>query len=233
MNTAPSLFDDYAERYDGACAAGLALSGESRDFFAQARVAHTARLLLSLGAGPAKAVVDFGCGVGDTTPYLHAAFPGADLLGLDVSPESIRRARQKYGTERTEFAVSTDCLPRGDKDLVYSNGVFHHIPPGERQVVVNYIRDLLRPGAWFALWENNPWNPGTRWIMRRIPFDRDAVTLSVRETRRMLSQNGFEVQAARFYFYFPRPLAWLRKLEQWAVRLPLGAQYVVLATKPI
>jgi hypothetical protein len=37
-----------------------------------------------------------------------------------------------------------------------------------------------------ALFENNPWNPGARMVMARIPFDRDAVTLSPIEARRML-----------------------------------------------
>lgn len=231
MSSTPSLFDDYVEQYEAACHAGVSLSGESRDYFARERTLRTFGLLHSTGAESPRTVVDFGCGLGDTTPYLQSAFSVSHILGLDVSGESIARARQKYGGSGVDFSVVRDHVPQNDHDLAYCNGVFHHVPPQERQSVVRYVWDLLKPGGWFALWENNPWNPGTRWVMSRIPFDRDAVTLSVRETRRMLSAGGFDVKGARFYFYFPRSLAWFRRLERFVTRVPLGAQYVVLAQK--
>ena len=47
-----------------------------------------------------------------------------------------------------------------------------------------------RPAGYFALFENNPWNPGARLVMRRIPFDRDAIMLSPRHAARMLILSG-------------------------------------------
>jgi hypothetical protein len=91
---------------------------------------------------------------------------------------------------------------------------------------------MLRPGGFFALWENNPWNPGTRWIMRRIPFDRDAIPLPPPEARRLVSSAGFAVLGTRYCFYFPRALRALRPLERLGHGVPLGAQYCVLARKP-
>jgi hypothetical protein len=52
----------------------------------------------------------------------------------------------------------------------------------------------LRPGGLFAPWENNPWNPNTRYVMSRIPFDRDATTLSPPKAVGLLRQNGFQVR---------------------------------------
>jgi hypothetical protein len=83
----------------------------------------------------------------------------------------------------------------------------------------------------FAVFENNPWNPGTRLVMRRIPFDRDAETLSPPAGRRLLRSAGFEVLRTDFVFFFPRALHILRPLERRLARLPLGAQYLVLARK--
>ena len=110
--------------------------------------------------------------------------------------------------------------------------MFHHIPPAEREAAVAYVHGALRPGGIFALWENNPWNPGTRLVMRRIPFDRDAETLSAPATRRLLRAGGFEIERTDFLFVFPRPLRALRPLERRLARAPLGAQYLVLARKP-
>jgi hypothetical protein len=116
--------------------------------------------------------------------------------------------------------------------LAYCNGVFHHIPVSKRNEVVRYIARTLRPGGLFALWENNPWNPGTRYVMSRIPFDRDAVTLTAPETRRLLTDGGFEIIMTNFLFVFPRLLGWLRWMEPFMSGLPVGAQYLVLCRKP-
>ncbi len=80
-----------------------------------------------------------------------------------------------------------------------------------------------------ALFENNPWNPGTRLVMSRIPFDRDAVLVRPGEARRLLEAAGLEPRFTGFYFYFPRWLGALRPIERRLVRLPLGAQYGVFA----
>jgi hypothetical protein len=93
------------------------------------------------------------------------------------------------------------------------------------------LRDVLAPAGWLALFENNPWNPGARMVMRRIPFDRAAVPLSPPETRRLLETAGLRVHGTRSLFYFPRPLAALRPLERYLARVPLGAQYWVLASR--
>jgi hypothetical protein len=87
----------------------------------------------------------------------------------------------------------------------------------------------LAPQGVLAVFENNPWNVGARMVMRRIPFDRDAVPLSPPALRALLGGAGLSVRSTRFLFYFPRPLAALRPLEPWLVRVPLGAQYWVLA----
>jgi SAM-dependent methyltransferase len=131
--------------------------------------------------------------------------------------------------ERSTLVVE----PRGEIDLAFCNGVFHHIPPAERAAAVAYLRAALRPGGVFALWENNPWNPGTRMVMRRIPFDRDAQTLSAPAARRLLRAGGFEIERTDFLFVFPRALRMLRPLERRLASAPLGAQYVVIARKPV
>jgi hypothetical protein len=67
--------------------------------------------------------------------------------------------------------------------------------------------------------------------MSRIPFDRDAITLTAGEARRLLRGAGFEIVRTDFLFIFPRVLSWCRGLEPLVARLPLGAQYQVLCRK--
>jgi SAM-dependent methyltransferase len=224
-------FDAFASDYEAALEQGIRLSGEDSSFFARRRVEWVARRVRELGAHT-RSILDFGCGTGSTTPFL-LDLPGAErLVGVDVSSELLRLAERDHGSTTTSF-ISLDAPPPSGIDLAYCNGVFHHIPPAERAESVAYVYDALRPGGLFAFWENNPWNPGTRMVMRRIPFDRAAETLSARDARRLLSAGRFEIERTDFLFLFPRALQALRPLERRVVRAPLGAQYLVLARKPM
>jgi SAM-dependent methyltransferase len=225
-----SVFDGFVEEYEDACARGLDLSGESRDFFALGRVEQTARLCSTLTE--VERIVDFGCGLGHSTPHLLTAFPEANIVGVDTSEASVQNAQERYGSARAQFAVDIGLVERDSVQIVYSNGTFHHISPSDRPREVQTILRCLTPGGLFALWENNPWNPGTRLVMKRIPFDRDAKLLSYLETQRLLRQCGFVVIGASFHFYFPRPLKALRRFEPYLESLPFGAQYCVLAQRP-
>ncbi len=229
MNDAPD-FDSYAEAYDAALKQGLSVSGEGREFFARARV-ELLRLMLARAGTHPRRVLDFGCGTGDTVPLLDAALTPERVTGVDTSERSIALAKRRFGSERVEFWPFGRFTPAGDQDLVYCNGVFHHVPPEHRPTVVDFIAEALRPGGLLALWENNPWNPGARYVMRRIPFDRNAVMLSHREAVRILRAGGFEAAEVNFLFIFPRVLAFLRPIERVVTRLPLGAQYQVLCRK--
>jgi SAM-dependent methyltransferase len=154
------------------------------------------------------------------------------ITGVDVSEKSRAAARHLNGSSRARFLSFQEYEPREEIDLAFCNGVFHHISAGERAAALKYIHRLLRPGGVFALWENNPWNPGTRLVMSRIPFDKDAVTLSAREARSMLCAAGFEILRTDFLFIFPKALRRLRFIEPMVSRLPLGAQYQMLCRKP-
>lgn len=226
-----AAFDEYAGDYDQALNKGVSLSGESPDYFAEKRVEFTASWLQALSVPGPRRIADFGCGVGNSIPHFQRYFPQAELLGLDVSAASIERAREVHGSA-SNFLLLDDAGALIERDLVYCNGVFHHIALRDRGEWVVRVRGMLASGGYLALWENNPWNPGTRMVMRRIPFDRDAIPLAPTETRAMLLRSGFDVLGIRFCFYFPKMLSALRGLERFWERVPLGAQYCVLARNP-
>jgi SAM-dependent methyltransferase len=228
----PSSFDTYADDYDAALARGISVSGEDKMYFARGRVDWTKKVLDKLGEKPAT-IMDFGCGTGASIP-LFLNWPGVtQVIGADVSAKSLDVAIATLASPRTQFHLMKDYQPQANVDLVFCNGVFHHIPPGERRDAMHYIHGCLKPGGLFALWENNPWNPGTRIVMSRIPFDRDAITLSPLEARRRVREAGFKLMRTDFRFYFPRMLKWFRPLEMLGVKFPVGSQYLVLGRKPI
>jgi|HubBroStandDraft_6_1064221.scaffolds.fasta_scaffold890399_1 SAM-dependent methyltransferase len=220
---AMSTFDNFANSYDDALAQGLNVTGESREYFARGRIDFLKGCLDELAFHPESAI-DFGCGTGANLPLLQKI--AIHVMGLDESEKSVAIA-ESYATTRRP----SEFLPSGGVDLVFCNGVFHHIRPPKRPEVIRYIRDCLRPDGIFALWDNNPYNPGTRLVAKRIAFETDSVMIGAREARRLLRAAGFRILSTRYLFIFPRALRALRGLERPLSQWPLGGQYQVLAVK--
>ena len=231
-------FDAYAARYDQELAEGLGLTGEGKEYYARGRMRWLAKRLREMGAANPQTVLDFGCGLGNATPLFFEYLGAKRVVGVDVSDALLARARAAFaGEPRVSFHridpkasgnSSASYEARGSADVAFVNGVFHHIPPADRGDALAYVRRTLKPGGLFAFWENNPWNPGTRYIMRRVSFDANAITIAPPEARTMLSEAGFAVVRTDFLFYFPRALRLLRPLERVLASLPLGGQYLVL-----
>jgi SAM-dependent methyltransferase len=223
-----AAFDRVATEYDAALAEGLSATGEDKDYYARGRAAWLARRLRERGIRPRR-VLDFGCGTGSSIPHLNSELRPTLTYGIDVSTASIREARRSHGGREDVAFGTVEELPAGDRfDLAFCNGVFHHIAPADRASALAFVRRHLAPGGVFAFWENNPWNPGTRYVMARIPFDVGAETLSPPAARRLLVGAGFRVLTTDFLFYFPRVLEALRPIEPLLARIPLGGQYLVL-----
>ncbi|MBV8757653.1 MAG: methyltransferase domain-containing protein [Deltaproteobacteria bacterium] len=223
-------FDQYTTTYEEELAKSLSASGESRDYFAAGRVAWLAKCLDKLEV-KANHVLDFGCGDGLTTPMLLSGLGATSAVGTDVSEGTIAEALKRHAVDGVSYAPLSTYKPAGNIDVAYCNGVFHHIAPAERDEAVSIVRDSLRPGGLFALWENNPWNPATRYVMSRCAFDEDAITLTPPEARRLVVKNGFEIVRTDYRFIFPRALRFMRWFENLVYFTPLGTQYMVLAQK--
>jgi len=229
-NTA-SEFDNFATSYDDALAEGLSVTGEDRNYYSLGRVRWLKRHLDRLKI-KAEYAMEFGCGTGTNIPYLIEIIDLESLIGMDISESSLKIAKSFYGCEKVRFCVPSEFKLAGQVDLVFCNGVFHHIPVQYRASAIKYVRDSIKPGGLFAFWENNPWNPGTRYIMSKVSFDRDAILIGPSEGRKLLQTAGFEILNTSFLFIFPRLLRGLRFLEPVLSHLPLGGQYQMLARKP-
>jgi SAM-dependent methyltransferase len=233
MDAKPSSseFDAYAANYDEALNRGLALTGESKEYYAEGRVRHVAERLRGLGL-KAHNCLDFGCGTGTSAVFLRDGLGIGSYTGYDPSQDSITEAKQAVPWTEAAFLAEADEVPRQNFDLAFTNGVFHHIPTDQRMEALRLVFESLKPGGVFAFWENNRWNPAVHWVMSRVPFDRDAQMLFPHQARRLLRQAGLKVLRTDHLFFFPARLAALRPLERWLRRVPLGGQYLVLVQKP-
>ena len=221
-------FDQFADDYKRLLDKSVAFSGEESEYFAQYKARYLARLLGSEFTGK---VLDFGCGIGLLSGFLKHSFPRARIDGFDVSRESIGRV----GSELAHQGLFTAELSQvaHDYELIIVANVMHHVPAAERQSTVNGLAARLIPGGRLAIFEHNPVNPATRWLVEHCPFDRGVVLVAPSETAAYLKKAKLVGLRRDYIVFMPRFLAWLRPVEPWLAGLPLGAQYVLMGEKPI
>jgi trans-aconitate 2-methyltransferase len=87
-----------------------------------------------VGAIPTVAVrraVDLGCGPGNSTEVLAARFPGAEVSGLDSSPDMITAARERLPKLRFELADIPAWDAAGRFDVILANAALQWVPNHE------------------------------------------------------------------------------------------------------
>ncbi|CAN7296432.1 methyltransferase domain-containing protein [Phenylobacterium sp. LjRoot225] len=224
-------FDKFAEEYLATHKSNLAVTGESPDYFARYKIVEIARRLGALGVTP-KRVLDFGCGIGNSAPHLREAFPEAQITAVDVSEKSLSVARARF-PGAAEFVAydpkGPPPAPAEGYDLIFSACVFHHIEADEHEAIFRRLHERTAPGGRMAIFEHNPVNPVSRYIVATCPFDANAVLIPAGELARRQRKAGFAHVEVTYTGFFPGPLKALRPLEPMMARLPLGAQYYTLA----
>ena len=109
------------------------------------------RLVDALQAGSGNDVLDVACGTGTLAILLKQREPQAHVVGLDIDPEVLARARQKAtaaGVAVTFTEGSATALPYADAafDRVVSSLAFHHLRRADKQRALAEVWRVLRPG---------------------------------------------------------------------------------------
>ena len=153
------------------------------------------RLVAASGSG-ARRILELGTGTGATAERLLAANPGAELVGIDASPEMLAAARARLRGERVELRVGRiqEELPSGPFDLVVSALAVHHLDEREKAELFRALAGLLAPGGRFILADVVvPQDP----VEARIPvtpgFDKPS---PVAEQLHWLGQAGFRTEVS-------------------------------------
>lgn len=221
-------FDRFAEEYTEILDRSVSFSGQDSRYFAEFKALYLRRML-----GPAFAgkILDFGCGVGLLAGFLRKHLPASRIDGFDVSKDSISRVDPSLSSAGMFTSETTELSH--DYDLIVVANVMHHIAPPSRNAIVQNLADRLSSGGLLSIFEHNPVNPLTRWVVDHCPFDDDAVLLTRRETVSLVKTAGLLLQRRDYTLFVPAFLGWLRPLESRLRWLPLGAQYVVVAAKNV
>lgn len=115
-------------------------------------------------------VLDVGCGTGEHAIYF--ASKGHRVLGVDLSPRAIEKAKAKAEARKSDarFSVEDALALRhlGKKfDTAIDCGLFHTFPDDERPIYLDSIASVLRKGGRFFVMCFSDREPGD-WGPRRV-----------------------------------------------------------------
>ncbi len=116
-------------------------------------------------------------------------------------------------------------------DVVFSAGVFHHVPFSEHFDLVCEVSRTLKNGGIFMIYEHNPFNPLTCHAVNTCLFDENAVLLKPIRLRHLFQEAGMGFLLQEYRVSPPSFLALLRPIEKNLAWLQLGAQHYVIGDK--
>jgi ubiquinone/menaquinone biosynthesis C-methylase UbiE len=225
-------FDQYANSYDKNLQESLKFLDVDTSYFTEYKIKKVKSFYQNKNLIPKK-ILDFGCGIGNSSLFLSRYFPESHIFGLDVSEKSIEVAQNRkipncdfrvYDGEKIPFEESSF-------DVVFISNVFHHINHEQHEKILHQLRELLVNEGNLFFFEHNTLNPLTLKIVRECEFDKDAKLLNFLYTRNLFKKAGFFKSEIQFILFVPPSFRKLLFLEKYLTWFPLGAQYYVKGTK--
>ncbi|MDF7776830.1 methyltransferase domain-containing protein [Sphingomonas sp. AOB5] len=124
-----------------------------------------------LATNPAPRILSFGCSTGEEVRMIRQAVPHAHIIGIDISPKSIRTARARNRDPQVEFILGGDVALAGPEpfDAIVCMAVLQrselsdhrpedssaHLTFARYEAAVRDIDAHLRPGGLLALYHTN------------------------------------------------------------------------------
>ncbi len=119
---------------------------QEEDPFASARIDDPYyRRLLELAPRGVESLLDLGCAEGDFTAALARHTGAKRVLGVDISPSAVRRARRRHPEH--EFVQADLIHLRRDErfDLILASQNLYYFTPAERARVLTNLEAMLAP----------------------------------------------------------------------------------------
>lgn len=161
-------------------------------------------VLAQLDPKPGERILDLGCGPGQLTAQI--AERGAEVVGVDVSPEMIGQARQNYPNLRFVLADAAKLEFAAEFDGVFSNAALHWMLDAD--AVARGIWRALRPGGRFVA------EMGGRGNIARIE----------RAVAAMLEENGLRFENYK-RTYFPSIAEYATVLERAGLEVTFASLF--------
>ena len=218
-------FNKTKKTYRGSIEQSISFSGKGLDFFTKVKADCLRKIVSTEFPNSTQlSLLDIGCGHG----YIHADLVkfGYKVTGVEVAHEVLPLAREANPKVKyLDYDGTTLPFDDGSFDITLTICVMHHVPPEQWLSFCQEMRRVLRPGGIAVIFEHNPFNPMTRYVVSRNRIDDDAVLLSPRTLCRILQDAEFESIKTRNILFTPFANPIFRALDEKLSWCPLGAQY--------
>jgi SAM-dependent methyltransferase len=144
-------------------------------------------------------ILELGCGSGAAAAHL-AGSTGIEVVAVDISDKFLDHARKTYSLPNLRFEkldlLADDLVRFGRFDLVFGNGILHHLVL-RLDSVLRALHSLSNPDGGLAFIEPNFLNPycafifGTRIGRRFARLEPDEMAFTPGQLRRALPQAGW------------------------------------------
>ncbi len=165
-------------------------------------------LLAEINLSADQTILDLGCGTGKLSGDLAAQ--GANVIGLDSSPQMIEYARKNHPTLKFLVADATKLPFNNQFDTIFSNAVFHWI--SNQDALLCSIFQSLKPGGVLLCEFGGERNTEQILSAFREEFEKTGHSFknpffypSVSSYQNLLEKHGFEIEFVRD-FDRPTPL---------------------------
>jgi ubiquinone/menaquinone biosynthesis C-methylase UbiE len=224
-------FDGFADNYRQIHNEGIKISGAESDYFSEQKIEEVRRN----EEGNSPQILDLGCGDGNSAAFFRKHFDKCTYFGLDTSKASVSVANGRRSEAASFVHYDGLNVPFADNtfDIVFIACVLHHVEPQQHENILSDVKRVLKPGGRLYIFEHNPFNPVTRRIVNKCPFDEDAILLTSNLTRSILQKVSFRKVEIAYTIFFPRHRIFqsLLPIERFLTWLPLGGQYYARAVK--
>jgi trans-aconitate 2-methyltransferase len=140
-------------------------NAETYDRFAAERARPSRDLIARIPLREPRKILDLGCGSGLSTEELRRAYPQAEIVGLDTSPDMLAAARKRL-PDVSFLEGDAETFDSAGFDLVFSNAVFQWIP-GHLGLIARLAAALPPGGALAFQMPDNLDEPSHR-LMREV-----------------------------------------------------------------
>jgi len=218
-------FDDFAKDYRTIHSENVKISGADSLYFAEHKILE----LKNFEQNIPQQILDIGCGDGATEIFIAHNFSNWQTAAIDISDKSLQEAKKRNLLNASFTSYNGKKIPFNENsfDIVFVAAVLHHIDFALHAAFVKEIYRVLKKGGRVYIFEHNPLNPATKYLVKTCVFDKDARLLNYQYTHHLLKSGGFTLLQKKFILFFPRKgvLSFFLKLENRMSRFPLGAQY--------
>lgn len=226
-----SEFDRYQESYEETVNRAVGFCGGDVDSFAERKAEHLLAFLReTYGDVGTLRVLDVGSGVGLTDRHLQSRF--RLLAGVEVAHlPALRASREVPGCAYVRYDGASLPFASGSLDAVFAVNVLHHVGGRAQEPFLLEIHRVVRDGGSVCIFEQNPGNPMTRWVVSRCDFDQGVELIRPARLETLLKRAGFRRVGRRYCTFFPMKGRFWTALELRLGALPVGAQYLCRGMK--